>query len=205
MSDASARFGDASTGSTDASAGFGDASTGFTDASARFGDASAGGRKVVLVAAYAANRVIGSEGSIPWHLPEDFAHFKAVTMGHTLVMGRATYDSIGRPLPGRTTIVITRDLAWSAGGVLVANSWPAALALASEFEGDVMVAGGAQIYALALPDATHQILTLVHASPAGDTTYPVFDSDQWTETRRIDRPDFSWVWLARRHLMIDAT
>ena len=73
------------------------------------------GQRVVLVAAVAENGVIGAAGGIPWHLPEDFAHFKAVTLGHTLVMGRATYDSIGRPLPGRTTIVVTRDPAWCGG------------------------------------------------------------------------------------------
>src|SRR5262245_6925088 len=93
-------------------------------------------RRVTLVAAYADNRVIGDHGSIPWHLPEDFAHFKATTMGGVLVMGRATYDSIGRPLPGRTTIVVTRNPDWSAEGVLVAHSLGDALALAAEQPGE---------------------------------------------------------------------
>ena len=84
-------------------------------------------RRVTLVAAVADNGVIGADGDIPWRIPEDFAHFKAITLGHTLVMGRATYDSIGRPLPGRTTIVLTRDPAWSADGVLVAHSLEEAL------------------------------------------------------------------------------
>lgn len=151
----------------------------------------------MLVAAYAQNRVIGAGGAIPWRIPEDFAHFKATTLGHTLVMGRATYDSIGRPLPGRTTIVVTRDPQWSADGVLVAHSFPEALALADELPGDVMVAGGAQVYALALPYATHQVLTEVHRSVPGDTYYPELDPAQWRETAREDHPGWSFVWLER--------
>ncbi len=155
-------------------------------------------KRVVIVAAYAENRGIGYAGGIPWHLPEDFAHFKATTLGHTLVMGRATYDSIGRPLPGRTTIVITRDPHWSADGVLVAHSLEEALNLATAIPGDVMIAGGSQIYALALPLATHQVLTEVHLSPDADTFFPEFDVADWAETERIDRDDLSWVWLERR-------
>jgi len=154
--------------------------------------------RIVLVAAVADNGVIGVDGDIPWHHPEDFAHFKAETLGHTLVMGRATYDSIGRPLPGRTTVVVTRDLAWRADGVLVAHSFDGALALAADLPGDVMVAGGAQIYALALPHATHQVLTEIHATPEGDTRYPDWDPAQWTETRRRSGDGLEWVWWARR-------
>ncbi len=158
----------------------------------------AGGKRVVLVAAVADNGVIGVDGGIPWHLPEDFAHFKAVTMGHTLVMGRATYDSIGRPLPGRTTVVITRDPGWSADGVLVAHSFDDALALGVDLPGDVMVVGGAQIYALALPQATHQVLTEVHMSPDGDTTYPAWDRAEWVETKREPGDQADYVWWERR-------
>ncbi|MGL5823985.1 MAG: dihydrofolate reductase [Nocardioides sp.] len=168
-----------------------------SDVSAGFGDASAG-KRVVLVAAYGDNRAIGHAGSIPWRLPEDFAHFKAITWGHTLVMGRATYDAIGRPLPGRTTIVITRDRDWSTTGVLAAHSFEEALAVAADLPGDVMVAGGAQIYALALPYATHQVLTEVRQSPVADTFYPDFDEAQWPETARIDRDNLSWVWRHKR-------
>src|SRR5215211_4514434 len=102
-----------------------------------------GGKPVVLVAAVAANGVIGDRGTIPWRIPGEQAHFKRVTLGHTLVMGRATYDSIGRPLPGRTSVVLTRDPAWSADGVLVAASLEQALDLAAGLPGEVMVAGGA--------------------------------------------------------------
>ncbi len=153
--------------------------------------------RVTLVAAVADNGVIGAEGDIPWRIPEDFAHFRRVTLGHTLVMGRATYDSIGRPLPGRTTVVLTRDPGWSADGVLVASSFDEALGLARELPGEVMVAGGAAVYALALPRAQAQILTEVHASPAGDTCYPDWDREDWVEVARVPGPGLEWVWWER--------
>jgi dihydrofolate reductase len=155
-------------------------------------------RRLTLVAAYADDRVIGDRGRIPWHLSEDFAHFKATTMGGVLVMGRATYDSIGRPLPGRTTIVVTRNPDWSAAGVLVAHSLVEALELAALQPGETFVVGGAEIYEQALPLATHQVLTEVHLSPDGDTRYPVFDLDEWVETKREPREGFTWVWWERR-------
>jgi dihydrofolate reductase len=154
--------------------------------------------RLTLVGAYADNRVIGDHGRIPWHSSEDFAHFKALTMGGVLVMGRATYDSIGRPLPGRTTIVVTRRPDWSADDVLVAHSLAEALALAARQPGETFVAGGAQIYEQALPLATHQVLTEVHVSAHGDAYYPVFDLDEWVETKRESRDELSWVWWERR-------
>ena len=156
-------------------------------------------RRITLVAAYADGRVIGDAGSIPWHISEDFAHFKAVTMGGVLLMGRATWDSIGRPLPGRTTIVLTRSTSWSAEGALVAHSLDEALALASTMDGETFVVGGAQIYELALPLATHQILTEIDLSPAGDARYPEFSPDEWAEVRREHRADLGldWLWLER--------
>jgi dihydrofolate reductase len=153
--------------------------------------------RLTLVAAYADNRVIGDHGTIPWRIPEDFAHFKATTMGGTLVMGRATYDSIGRPLPGRTTIVVTRNVEWAADGVLVAHSLDEALALAAEQPGETYVVGGTQVYEQALPLATHQVLTEVHQAPEGDASYPEFDRDEWVETRREPREGFEWVWWER--------
>ena len=156
-------------------------------------------QRVVLVAAHARNRVIGDDGSIPWHLPHDFAHFKRETLGHTLVMGRRTWDSIGRPLPGRATIVITRDESFDPGfeGVLVAHSLEEAFDLAAELPGDVMVAGGAEIYALALPFATHQVLTEVDLTPTGDAFYPEFPVDEWVEVRREVGESCQWTWLER--------
>ena len=151
----------------------------------------------MLVAAVAENGVIGADGAIPWHLPEDFAHFRRTTLGGVLVMGRATYDSIGRPLPGRTTIVLTRDPSWSAEGVLVAHDLDEALALAGERATTVYVAGGAAVYALALPIADEQVLSEVHARPEGDTRYPDFDRAQWRETAREAYDGFDVVRLVR--------
>jgi dihydrofolate reductase len=158
-------------------------------------------RRVTLVAAVADNRVIGDAGDIPWRIPADFAHFKALTLGQIVVMGRATYDSIGRPLPGRTTIVLTRDPGWHAPGVLVGGSLDAALELADGLPGRVFVVGGAGVYAAALQHAEAQVLTEVHLSPAGDTHYPEFDRSHWTETRREPHLDaeipYEFVWLER--------
>jgi dihydrofolate reductase len=145
---------------------------------------------VTLIAAVAENGVIGADGGIPWHLPEDFAHFKATTLGHTLVMGRTTYESIGRPLPGRATIVLTRDPDWKADGVEVADSLEEALAMA---EGDVYVAGGAAVYLAALPYADAQLISEVDLSPPGDTFYPVFDREQWEEVDREAHEGFDVV------------
>jgi len=158
-------------------------------------------RRVVLVAALADNRVIGAGGRIPWRLPADFAHFKRETLGHTLVMGRATWDSIGRPLPGRTTVVVTRDRSWAAEGALVAHSLEEALSIAGSLDGDVVIAGGGQVYEQALPHATHQVLTEVHCSPEGDAFFPDFDASEWKETRREPGPPgevaYEWVWRER--------
>jgi dihydrofolate reductase len=153
--------------------------------------------RITLVAAVADNGVIGAAGGIPWRIPEDFAHFKRVTLGHTLVMGRATYESIGRPLPGRTTIVLTRDPAWTADDALVAASLEEALAIADDLPGEVMVAGGAAVYAAALPLADAQILTEIHLCPEGDTAYPAWDRSEWVEVRREPGPGLEWVWWER--------
>ena len=157
-------------------------------------------QRVVLVAAHARNRVIGDHGRIPWHLPHDFAHFKRETLGHTLVMGRRTWDSIGRPLPGRETVVVTRDASFDPGfeGVQVAHSLEDAFTRAALLPGDVMVAGGGEIYALALPHATHQVLTEVDLEPDGDAFYPEFPAEEWAEVRRESGEGCEWVWLERR-------
>ena len=146
---------------------------------------------LTLIAAVARNGVIGADGGIPWHLPEDFAHFKATTLGHTLVMGRATYESIGRPLPGRTTIVVTRDPEWSAEGVFVAHSLEEALALGGD--ADVFVAGGASIYEAALPLADVQLISEIDLEPEGDTFYPTVDTDAWREVSREPHEGFDVV------------
>ncbi|RJS47520.1 dihydrofolate reductase [Nocardioides cavernaquae] len=156
------------------------------------------GRTVTSVAAVAENGVIGGDADMLWHIPEDFAHFKATTIGHTLIMGRTTHEGIGRPLPGRTTIVLTRDTEWSDEGVLVAHSIEEALGLADTLTGEVMIGGGAAVYEAAMPYVDVQILSEVPLSPEGDAFYPEFDRDEWLEVRREPRDGFEIVWWERR-------
>lgn len=130
-----------------------------------------------LVAALTRGRVIGAEGGIPWHLPEDLRHFKQLTTGATVIMGRGTFDSIGRALPGRRTIVITRSPTWSAPGVETAGSVDEALERAAPEQ--IFIAGGAQIYALALPRADRMVLSHVHLDVPGDTYFPEWDPAHW--------------------------
>ena len=129
----------------------------------------------------ARNRVIGVKGAIPWHLPNELQRFKAVTMGHHLIMGRRTWESIGRPLPGRTSIVVTRQRAYRAPGAVVAHSLDEAIARCGADE-EIFVIGGAELYAEALPRASRLYLTLVDADVEGDTWMPALDSRSWRET-----------------------
>lgn len=158
-------------------------------------------KRVVLVAAVADNGVIGVDGGLPWHLPKDFAHFRRTTLGHVVVMGRKTYESMGRPLPRRTNVVVTRQSDWRADGVVTVGSFSEALAEAERHDGDVMVIGGGQIYAQALPVGDEQVITEVHLSPVGDARYPDFDRSEWREVRREPHEDdgtrFDIVWLER--------
>jgi dihydrofolate reductase len=158
-----------------------------------------GGKRVVLVAAVARNGVIGVDGRLPWHLPDDLAHFRRTTTGHTVLMGRRTFESIGRPLPRRTNVVVTRQHGWAAEGVLVAGDLTAALGLADQQPGDVMVIGGGEVYAATVPLADVQELTEVHLSPDGDARYPAFDRGEWAETRRDEHDGFAFVRLERLH------
>jgi dihydrofolate reductase len=134
--------------------------------------------RITLIVAMAANRVIGRDNALPWRLPADLRRFKAVTMGHTLVMGRKTYESIGRPLPGRRTVVITRRTDWRPEGVSIVHSLEEALAAASA-ETEVFVAGGGEIFREALPLADRIHLTRIEAEVPGDTTFPDFDPTAW--------------------------
>ena len=137
--------------------------------------------KLSLIAALATNDVIGRDNQVPWHLPTDLRRFKELTMGHHLVMGRKTFDSVGRPLPGRTTVVITRSNDWSADGVAVVHSLEDALRVAANAgESEVFIAGGAEIYELAMHRADRMYLTRVHAEVEGDTFFPEFDDvSEW--------------------------
>jgi dihydrofolate reductase len=157
--------------------------------------------RVIMVAARAANGVIGLHGDIPWHIPADFAHFKRVTVGHPLVLGRTTFEGIGKPLPNRQSIVVTRDPDWSWAGVLVARTVAEAVSLGAGLDDVVMVGGGAQVYRDAIALATDQVLTEVHTEPEGDTHYPEFDEAEWRETRREQHlendPPYEIRWLER--------
>ncbi len=134
--------------------------------------------RLSLIAAMSANRVIGRDNNLPWKLPADWKHFKNLTMGHHLLMGRKTFESIGRPLPGRTTVVITRQSDYSPTGVLVAHSIEQALQLAAQ-DSEVFVAGGAQIYLQMLPRADRIYLTSIDKDFEGDTFFPDFDESDW--------------------------
>lgn len=142
-------------------------------------------RKIALVVAMDQNRAIGRAGALPWHLPDDLKRFKALTLGKTVLMGRKTYQSIGRPLPQRRNVVLTHDPSFRADGVEVVHSLEEALKLSEE----LMVIGGGEIYALFLPLATELKLTLVDAVVLdADTFFPEWDPCQWCETAREFHP-----------------
>lgn len=147
--------------------------------------------RIAQIVARADNGVIGRDNGLPWRLSEDMKHFKATTMGKPLVMGRKTYRSIGRPLPGRTTIVITRDRDFDADGVKVAHDLDSAVRLAQEVASadgadEIVIAGGAEIYALALDRTERIYLTEIHATIDGDAYFPDLDPALWRETARED-------------------
>ena len=142
--------------------------------------------KISLIVAVSRNGVIGIDNQLPWHLPEDLKYFKSVTMGKPIIMGRKTFDSIGRPLPGRTNIVITRDSSWQAEGVEVAQTLAQAMVLArlacAQADADeAMVIGGEQIYRMTLPAADRLYLTEVQAEVEGDAFFPEIAADEWQQ------------------------
>lgn len=153
---------------------------------------------ITLLAAVGRNGVIGRDGGLPWRLPGDLPRLKRLTTGHVVVMGRRTYDSIGRPLPGRTTIVLTRDPDWAAEGVTVCGDIESALRVAAEFDPAVYVLGGAEIYRLAMPYADRLLISEVPQSPDGDTYFPEIDRGVWTETEREPADGFDVVTYQHR-------
>jgi dihydrofolate reductase len=142
-----------------------------------------GGTCVVLVAAVAKNGVIGAGGKLPWRLPEDLRHFKELTLGHPVIMGRKTWESFGKPLPGRENIVLTRAHGYDAPGAHVAASLEAALALCTG-EPVAFVIGGTELYAAALPLANAMVITEIGRDYAGDARFPEFDRSAWRESQR---------------------
>ncbi|BBR40936.1 dihydrofolate reductase [Aeromonas veronii] len=140
--------------------------------------------KISMIAAMAHDRVIGKDNQMPWHLPADLAHFKRVTLGKPVLMGRKTFESIGRPLPGRRNLVISRNPGYQAEGIEVVGSVEAARALlASSAVEELMVIGGGHLYAEMLPSADRLYLTQIDLAVEGDTRFPAFDDGQW---QRID-------------------
>lgn len=137
-------------------------------------------KKITLIAAMGKNREIGLAGHMPWHLPAELQHFKQTTMGKTILMGRKTWQAIGRPLPGRQNIVITRNPRFRAEGADVSNSLSAALEISHNEE--IMVIGGGQLYALALPLAQNMVLTMIDIEPRADTWFPEWNDQDWRKT-----------------------
>ena len=161
--------------------------------------------RVSLIAAVAENGVIGREGGLPWRIPEDLKFFRATTLGKPVIMGRNTYDSIGRPLPGRLNIVLTRDPRWRAEGVRIAHDLDTALGLARASGADeAMIIGGENVYEAALPRASRIYLTQVHRAFDGDAHFPPLDPGEWIETARKegapgDTPlEYTFLTLERR-------
>ena len=159
---------------------------------------------VSIIVALSENNVIGAGNQLPWKLSADLKRVKALTMGHHLIMGRKTFESIGRPLPGRTNVIITRNGAYAPEGCVVVNSLHAALALAKD-DPEVFVFGGGEIFKEALPLVNKIYLTNVHCTLEGDTHFPELDFSQWDELERLEfkadeknQYDYSFVTLQRK-------
>lgn len=158
--------------------------------------------RVYLVAAVAANGIIGANGKLPWHLPEDLQHFKRLTLGHPVIMGRKTWESLKGPLPGRENIVVTRRAGYEASGAAVASSLDAALALCAD-EKVAFVIGGTQLFRESLPVAAGLVMTEIQQDFPGDARFPDYDRSQWRETQReahaaADGTRFDFVMYEKR-------
>jgi dihydrofolate reductase len=155
--------------------------------------------ELVIVAAVARNGVIGKSNALPWHIPGELEHFRAVTTKHAVIMGRKTFESIGKPLPNRRNIVITRDRSLLIEGCETASSLTEAIAMARASDNAPRVIGGAQIYAEALPLATELVLTEIDRDYEGDAYFPAVDRAVWREERRVahSEPGVSFCWYRR--------
>jgi len=159
-----------------------------------------------IIVAMSENRVIGANNQLPWHLPEDLKYFKRITMGHPIIMGRKTFESIGRPLPGRANIVVTRQPDWSVPGVIVAANIEDALrqAVREDADQEVFIIGGGELFRQTLNKVSRLYLTQVHAHVDGDAFFPDFQREQWREVERVDYDsdqknphDYSFIVLDR--------
>ncbi len=160
--------------------------------------------QLFAIVAMSENRVIGKDNKLLWHLPADLAHFKRVTMGKPILMGRKTFESIGRPLPGRCNVIITRNKDYHAEGCVIVNSPHTALEAVADSD-EAFVIGGAELYQLLLPKVQRIYLTVVHHHFNGDAYFPEIDLTEWTESHRIDHKadeknnyPFSFVMLERK-------
>ena len=167
---------------------------------------------LALIVAMARNNVIGRDNAMPWHQPDDLRYFKRMTLGKPVIMGRKTFGSIGRPLPGRPNIVVTRNTSFAAEGIHVVHSLDAAIALGQRLlaelgqeDGELMLVGGAELYAQGLPLASRLYLTELHGEPEGDARFPAIDPAAWRELSREDHDAgeantyaYSFVVLERR-------
>ncbi len=158
---------------------------------------------ISAIFAMSENRVIGKNNQLPWHLPADLTHFKTITMGKPILMGRKTYESIGKPLPGRCNIVITREKGYHALGCIVVHSIEKALEAAHE-SNEIFIIGGALLYQAMLPLTQRLYMTLIHQPFEGDTFFPELNKKEWLEIERIDHPkeaengySYSFVMLER--------
>lgn len=156
--------------------------------------------KISLIVAMSSNRAIGLANQMPWHLSADLKRFKQITMGHPILMGRKTFESIGRPLPGRTNIIVSRNLAYSAEGCVVVESVEAAISHGCQLANEVFVIGGSTLYEATLPIAGSLYITQINQTFDGDTFFPDFDANDWVEIEREDvmddtRVSFSYSFL----------
>ncbi|HEY6958601.1 MAG TPA: dihydrofolate reductase [Candidatus Limnocylindria bacterium] len=158
--------------------------------------------RIAFVVAYDRKRVIGRDGHLPWRLPDDMKHVRELTTGKPLIMGRRTYDSIGKPLPRRTNIVLTRDASFHPEGVLVARTVDEAMRLAGDAP-EIIVFGGAEIFRMFLPMADRLYLTEVDADAGGDTFFPELDLGEWREVERVEHPEDERHPYAFRFLTLD--
>jgi len=142
--------------------------------------------RISIIVAMARNRTIGINNTLPWRCPEDLKHFKALTMGHHIVMGRKTFDSIGKPLPGRTTVIVTRNRKLKIEGCIMAHSLPEAIAACAN-DAEIFIVGGAELYAQALPLTNKLYITEIQQDVAGDAHFPEFDRAAWREVSREQR------------------
>ena len=138
---------------------------------------------IALIVAMAQNRTIGVNNTLPWRCPEDLKHFKTLTMGHHMIMGRKTFDSIGKPLPGRTTVVVTRDRELQIEGCLIAHSLSEAIAVCAN-DSEIFIVGGAEIYQQAMALVDTMYITEIQQNVTGDAHFPEFDASVWRETAR---------------------